>query len=221
MAQVLLYNTKRFTKIVWSFRCFFCNLKVRFDALRCCRIHTWAGTQRNQLLKLRWIPATTSTHRGHITSISCTASEVFCWSRWVDFEKASFWGSPLQRLTGIKPSLQNKRHRLKRKQRGAKRKLVHILVSGPDTVIDRASKPKGKNVAVRKRVIRHSQRPSFVCLTLTLAPPASTTHLSFHSHGSFSLIWIPTVFYITDGASITVKHMPFTEPAVRWCTVCV
>ncbi len=45
--------------------------------------------------------------------------------------KGGFWVSLLPRPTEIKPSLQNKRHRLKRKQQGAKKKLAHIFISGP------------------------------------------------------------------------------------------
>lgn len=58
-------------------------------------------------------------------------------------------------------------------------------------------------------------------VSLLLAPSISPSHLSFHSHGSFSLIWIPTDIYITDGTSITLKHMPFTSLTVSWCSVCV
>lgn len=57
---------------------------------------------------------------------------------------------------------------------------------------------------------------------LSLVLCISPAHLSFRSHGSFSLIWIPTVFCITDSASIKVKHMPFSVLTVSWWwSVCV
>lgn len=134
----------------------------------------------------------------------------------MDSEKASFWGSPLQRLTGIKPSLQNKRRRLKRKQRGAKRNPCISWFLG------RHSNRPGFKAKRRKR---SSEKTGYQTFTETIfclshvnscSPrPTPSTHLSFHSHGSFSLIWIPTVSYITDSASITVNHVPFTEPTVR------
>ncbi len=65
--------------------------------------------------------------------------------------------------------------------------------------------------------MRGSEETGYQTLTetrLSLALSISQTRLSLHSRGSFSLIWIPTVFYITDSASITVKHMPFTSLTV-------
>lgn len=41
-------------------------------------------------------------------------------------------------------------------------------------------------------------------LLLTLSHP---NNLSLEPRGSFSLIWIPAVFFITDRASISVKHI--------------
>lgn len=126
--------------------------------------------------------------------------------------------SPLQRPTDVKPSLQNKRQRLKRKQRGAKKKLAHILSFRSGAAVDWVSK---WNVSQWENGLSGIHRdlvsPASLSLSLSPSPP---THLSFRSHGSFSLIWIPTVFCITDSASITVKHMPFTTPTVSWCRVC-
>lgn len=98
--------------------------------------------------------------------------------------KRGLWGSPPQCPTEIKPSLQNKRHRLKRKQRGARRNPCISLFP----FLGRRSHRLGfkvKCVAVRKRVIRRSQRPSFlVCLTFLLlsASPRPISHSAPMGH---------------------------------------
>lgn len=110
--------------------------------------------------------------------------------------KRGLWVSLPQCLAQNPPSLQSKRHRLKRKQRGVEQKSVHSPAQSHTGLQSELCLSEKTGCQTFRETI------SLVSLSLTLL----LTDLLFHSRGSLSLFWIPTVFYITDSASVIVKH---------------
>lgn len=130
------------------------------------------------------------------TLISYTPWMLFYQRRWVDFETGAL--GIVATVSGWNYAFLTKQEtQIKKKTAGSWTKVS----SQPVSLVGWASKWVIFEWENRMSDIQRNHL-SLASLSLTLL----LTDLSFHSCGSLSLFWIPTVFYITDSASVTVKH---------------
>lgn len=108
-------------------------------------------------------------------------------SQWVGFEKGwvACWVLLPRRLAVIQP--QNSALKTK--------------TTGDDDKVLSGHHQDGTRAGGRESGLSDVHRNNLLLLTLS-----HPNNLSFYPRGSFSLIWIPAVFFITDSASISVKH---------------